>query len=132
MGMTVEATTCLLRSSSWIGMCKVTDVLNRESALASSLNPVNPWASKGEKQFKATGALCKALYPTVVYKWLMVNLAKSWKGKVQWAISNFGGRSAYKMFVYDEEFKAEVLAVSTAPRARRACRPSRARRTNLA
>ena len=42
-------------------VARVTDVLNRESALASSLNPVNPWASKGEKQFKATGALLKAL-----------------------------------------------------------------------
>ena len=26
-------------------VARVTDVLNRESALASSLNPVNPWAS---------------------------------------------------------------------------------------
>ena len=91
-------------------MAKVTDVFNRESALASSLNPVNPWASKGEKQFKATGALLKSLYPTVTFKWLMVNLGKSWKGKVKWAIDNFGGRSAYKMMVYDSEFVQAVLA----------------------
>ena len=48
----------------------------------------------------------KALYPTVIYKWLMVNLGKSWKGKVKWAVDNFGGRSAYKMFVYDEDFRS--------------------------
>ena len=91
-------------------VARVTDVLNRESALASSLNPVNPWASKGEKQFKSTGGLLKALYPTVIYKWLMVNLAKSWKSKVKWAIENFGGRSSYKMFVYDNEFQPFVFA----------------------
>ena len=94
--------------------CKVTDVLNRESALASSLNPVNPWASKGEKQFKASGALMKNLYPTVVFKWFMVNLAKAWKGKVKWAVDNFGGRSAYKMFVCDADFHKEVLAEANA------------------
>ena len=102
------------RTGVLIGVCKVTDVLNRESALASSLNPVNPWATKGEKQFKATGGLLKTLYPTVVYKWLMVNLAKSWKAKVKWAIDNFGGRSAYKMFVFDADYK-QALAAEAAP-----------------
>jgi hypothetical protein len=96
--------------STLIMVARITDVLNRESALASSLNPVNPWASKGEKQFKATGGLLKALYPTVIYKWLMVNLGRSWKGKVKWAIDNFGGRSSYKMFVFDGDFRQPVGA----------------------
>jgi len=56
----------------------------------------------------------KALYPTVIYKWLMVNLGKSWKGKVKWAVDNFGGRSAYKMFVYDEDFRSALLAEADA------------------
>ena len=42
------------RSGQLVMVARITDVLNRETALASSLNPVNPWASKGEKQFKAT------------------------------------------------------------------------------
>ena len=52
--------------------------------------------------------MLKALYPTVTYKWLMINLGKSWKGKVKWGIDNFAGRSAYKMFVYDSDFQAAV------------------------
>lgn len=49
------------RSGQLVMVARITDVLNRETALASSLNPVNPWASKGEKQFKATGMTRVAL-----------------------------------------------------------------------
>ena len=90
-------------------VCKVTDVLNREGALAKSLAP-NPFAGKGESQFKETGALMKALYPTVVYKWLMLNLRPKYKNSVQTAISHFGGRSKHKMIVCDTDFDALLAA----------------------
>ena len=79
-------------------LCRVTDVLGREGAFGKSLVP-NPFARSGEKQFKETGAVNKALYPTVVYKWFMVNIGKSYLGTVRSAISNFGGRSKHKMIV---------------------------------
>ena len=90
-------------------VCRVTDVHNREGALAKSLVP-NPFAGAAEKQFKETEALKKALYPTVVYKWYMVNLRASYKSSVQKAIANFGGRSKHKMYVCDTEFGAELDA----------------------
>ena len=68
----------------------------------------------GEKAFKATGALMKALYPTVTFKWFMVNLAPNYKGSVQGAIKNFGGRSAYKMFVCGADF-GELVSASVDP-----------------
>ena len=30
--------------------------------------------------------------------------------QVRWAVSNFGGRSAYKMLVYDADYRAALLA----------------------
>jgi hypothetical protein len=94
-------------------VCKVTDVLNREGALAKSLVP-NPFAGAAEKQFKETGSQMKALYPTVVFKWFMVNLRTNYKSSVQKAIANFGGRSKHKMIVCDTEFEA-VLFVDVDP-----------------
>ena len=73
------------RSGNLIMACKVTDVSRREQALVKSLLP-NPMAPASEKQFKTTGALMKSLYPTVVFKWFMLNLNQSYKGKVEWAI----------------------------------------------
>ena len=89
-------------------LCRVTDVLNREAALAKSLVP-NPFAGAGEKQFKETGALTKMLYPTVIYKWYMINLASAHLSKVQKAIATFGGRSKHKMIVCDTEFQKVVF-----------------------
>ena len=73
------------RSGNLIMACKVTDVSKREKALVKSLLP-NPMAPASEKQFKTTGALMKSLYPTVVFKWFMLNLHPSYKGKVEYAI----------------------------------------------
>ena len=74
------------RSGNLIMACKVTDVSKRETALVKSLLP-NPMAPASEKQFKTTGALMKSLYPTVVFKWFMLNLHPSYKGKVESAIA---------------------------------------------
>ena len=90
-------------------VCKVTDVEGREGALAKSLIP-NPFAGKGEKQFKETRGNMKSLYPTATYKWFMINIKPSYAGKVQGAISSFGGRSAYKMIVCDTNYKAVLEA----------------------
>ena len=125
-------------------VCKVTDVEGREGALAKSLIP-NPFAGKGEKQFKETRGNMKSLYPTATYKWFMtnnahtmlatiplrlvhalltvaralraaaacrfmINIKPSYAGKVQGAISSFGGRSAYKMIVCDTNYKATLDA----------------------
>lgn len=96
------------RNATLMMICRVTDVLNRETALAKSLVP-NPFAGSGEKQFKETGALTKMLYPTVIYKWFMVNLASAHLKKVQSAIATFGGRSKHKMIVCDTEFQKVVF-----------------------
>ncbi|KAL1496629.1 hypothetical protein AB1Y20_014233 [Prymnesium parvum] len=91
------------RSGNLMMACKVTDVNGRETALARSLLP-NPMAPASEKQFKATASMMKNLYPTVVYKWFMINLRPSYKGKVQTAIESFGGRSKHKMIVCDSAY----------------------------
>jgi len=88
--------------------CRVQDTLKQESALAKSLMP-NPFAGSGETGFKKTGALMKSLYPTVVFKWYMVNLDNSYKSHVQGAIKNFGGRSGYKMIVCGMDFQEAIL-----------------------
>ena len=76
----------------------MSDVKDREGSLSKSLMP-NPFAGKAEKQFKETGALMKSLYPTVLYKWVFVNLRPSWKSNLQTAINNSGGRSKHKMMI---------------------------------
>jgi len=89
--------------------CRVQDTFGQENALGQSMMP-NPFAGKGEKAFKATGAMMKMLYPTVVFKWFMVNIGPAVKGTVQTAIANFGGRSAYKMIVCGSDYAEQVLA----------------------
>lgn len=89
-------------------VCKITDVVGRESALAGSMMP-NPFASGGERAFKQNGELMKALYPTVTYKWYMINLRPNFQKTVQKAIGTFGGRSKHKMIVLDTEFAATVF-----------------------
>lgn len=88
-------------------VCRVQDTFNQEKALSSSLVP-NPFAGSGEKGFKSIGETMKLLYPTVVFKWFMVNMGSSWIGSVRGAINNFGGRSAYKMIVCGTDFQATV------------------------
>ena len=62
------------------------------------------------QQFKETRGNMKSLYPTATYKWFMINIKPSYAGKVQGAISSFGGRSAYKMIVCDTNYKAVLEA----------------------
>jgi len=97
------------RSGNLVMMCRVTDVAGREGALAKSMLP-NPMAAASEKQFKSTGSAMKAAYPTVTFKWFMVNLRASYKANTQSVITKFGGRSAYKMIVLDDKFQQTLHA----------------------
>ena len=86
--------------------------LSVSPALAAQVLFLSPMQAM--KQFKETGAVTKMLYPTVIYKWYMINLAAAHLSKVQKAIATFGGRSKHKMIVCSTDFAA-VLFVDVDP-----------------